>query len=80
LAGRYARKAIPDRFGQLAIRGRNPRGQTVKGWPDAYVTREDGTIDALEATRDTRNWRVHLAGDLDKAEKTRIRVSVGSSS
>ncbi|HEV2773026.1 MAG TPA: hypothetical protein VGV57_09420 [Thermoleophilaceae bacterium] len=69
LAEAYARKAFPSRFGQLTIHGRNPKVQPTPGWPDAYAVRPDGALDALEATRDSRNWRRHLEADIKKAER-----------
>lgn len=67
LAEAYARISLPDRFEHLTVYGRNPHGQTVAGWPDAYTIRPDGRLDAIEATRDARNWRAHLGEDLRKA-------------
>lgn len=65
----YARKAFPARFARLAIHGRNPRGHTVAGWPDAYAVRADGKLDVIEATRDVRNWRTHFAKDVANVER-----------
>jgi hypothetical protein len=67
LAESYAAIADPSRFGALAVHGRNPRGETTKGWPDAFTFDATGRVDALEASRDARNWGAHLDNDLKHA-------------
>jgi hypothetical protein len=41
----------------------------VSGWPDAYTIGDDGRLDLVEATRDERNWRQHLASDISRIER-----------
>ncbi len=67
LAEAYLAIEYPNRFARQMILGRNSRGATTAGWPDAYVVMSDGRIDALEATADTANWTRHLDSDLRKA-------------
>ncbi len=67
LAEVYAEIELPERFKNQAILGRNSRGSTTTGWPDSYAVMRDGRIDALEATRDVRNWREHLDSDIEQA-------------
>lgn len=63
----YSRIAFAGRFDQLVVHGRNSRDETVAGWPDAYAVMADGRIDVVEATRDARSWRRHLAADIERA-------------
>lgn len=67
LAEAYMAIEFPERFGRPLILGRNSRGSTTSGWPDAYATLGDGRIDALEASAQVRNWTRHLDSDLRKA-------------
>jgi hypothetical protein len=67
LAETYMAIEYAGRFARSQILGRNSRGQTTTGWPDAYAVLPDGRIDALEATADVRNWTRHLDSDLKKA-------------
>ena len=69
LAEAYARLALPHRFRDLKPSGRNARGQTTKGWPDAYAIGPHGQVDLLEATRDVANWRRHLRADIARVER-----------
>ncbi|WP_416638417.1 hypothetical protein [Pseudomonas sp. OHS18] len=58
--------------GRALIRqGRNPSGQTTKGWPDAYVFTSPNTVDGIEATRDCQSWKKHLTEDLKKAKDSK---------
>ncbi|HMG46368.1 MAG TPA: hypothetical protein VK614_02775 [Allosphingosinicella sp.] len=64
------------RYQELQVHGRNPEDQTTDGWPDAYVARGDGTLDAVEATRERYSWQRHLESDLAKVrDSKRPRVS-----
>lgn len=67
LAEGMARIKFPSRFVEKFIiyRGRNEFSQTTKGWPDAFCRRIDGSIDAIEATRDGADWKGHLESDLE---------------
>lgn len=69
LAENLATIKFPHRFRyrQLVRRGRNNERQTTIGWPDAYVVTDDGSVDAVEATRLKQNWRTHLEDDFQKA-------------
>src|SRR3954453_14519320 len=68
LAEEMACVKFPRRFrvGTLISRGRNADGQTTKNWPDAYVSTGKGTVDGIEATRQS-TWSAHLDQDLIKA-------------
>ena len=53
--------------------GRNPNDKTVKGWPDAYLTKEDGKLIAIEATTANDARTNHWKADLVNIE-TRLPV------
>jgi hypothetical protein len=72
LAIEYARLRFPGRFRNLHLRGENPKGETIRGWPDAYEIPSDG-IDVLEVTR-AEDWRKHLNEDLEKAANTHRKI------
>ena len=61
----YVRLADPDRYRKLVPHGRRSDDVTLRGWPDAYVVRPDGTTDAVEMTHSDR-WQKHLENDLAK--------------
>jgi hypothetical protein len=73
LAEEYARRSFPERFGKLTPSGINPEGVTIPGWPDGYAYDSDGRIHLIEATV-SRDWRRHLASDLEKIRESRSRL------
>ncbi|MCR4344313.1 MAG: hypothetical protein NUV44_06060, partial [Candidatus Scalindua sp.] len=75
LAESYAELVYPDRFSGLIPFGRNLKGQTISGWPDAYAYTKDGKLDAIEATMGT-DWSGHLSKDLESAKKKKKDIEV----
>jgi hypothetical protein len=63
----------PHLASSLVPFGRNPNDKTVQGWPDAYLTKKDGTLIAIEATTANDARTNHWKGDLVKLE-TRLPV------
>jgi hypothetical protein len=70
---------FPERFGAGLLRraGRNDEDQTTKGWPDAYVITDTGTVDGVEATRQKHTWEEHLRDDLRKARDPEYKTLSG---
>src|SRR5438552_11741827 len=58
----------PHLTSSLVPFGRNPNDKTVQGWPDAYLTKKDGTLIAIEATTANDARTNHWKKDLVKLE------------
>ena len=63
----------PRLASSLVPYGRNPNDKTIRGWPDAYLTKEDGTLIAIEATTAVDARTNHWKTDLTNLE-TRLPV------
>jgi hypothetical protein len=68
VAEQLARSIYAYDFASLVPCGRRPDDKTISGWPDAYLSKADGTFVAIEATTVSQARRNHWRRDLERLQ------------